>query len=116
MNDKQNFLEYPDEIIIKLNQSINNLKNNSNSIKNKINLSFNKRIENIINSTILIIHGFNNFNLEYIIHKINKDYIFNKYILSKIDFLNRFFNSSLKYTNNINENINSNNGILNIEN
>ena len=116
LNDKQNFLEYPDEIILKLNQSINNLKNNSNSIKNKINLSFNTRIENIINSTILIIHGFNNFNLEYIIHKINKDYIFNKYILSKIDFLNRFFNSSLKYTNNKIENMNSNNGILNIEN
>ena len=95
LKDKNYFLEYPEEIILKLNQSLNNLKSNSDIIKNKINLSFNTRLKNIISSTKLFITNINKFNLEYIKLNINKDSIYEKYFNTKYNFLKDFFDSIL---------------------
>ena len=94
-NETQYFLEYPDEIILKLNQSNDILKTNVQVIKNKINLSLNERLKNIITSTKQFINYINKFNLDYIIHKIFKEDIFNEYFIHKIGFLNNFFNKIL---------------------
>ena len=48
LKDKSDFLEYPEEIIFKLNQSKNNIQINILSVKNKINTSLNQRIKYII--------------------------------------------------------------------
>ena len=87
------FLEYPDEIILKLNQSENNLRTNNENIKNKINLSLNNRLKNIISSTKLFINFTHQFNLKYIMNSINKENIFDKYFLSKTTLIKSFFNS-----------------------
>ena len=87
------FLEYPDEIILKLNQSENNLRTNNEIIKNKINLSLNNRLKNIISSTKLFINFTHQFNLKYIMNSINKENIFDKYFLSKTNLIKSFFNS-----------------------
>ena len=116
LNNSNLFLEYPDEIILKLNQSVNKLKSNNEMIKNKINLSLNKRLNNIISSTIIFINDINKFNLEYIIKKIKKENIFNKYFIHKTNLLNHFFNSSNNLIKNSNKNENKNKSLLNEEN
>ena len=103
LEKKKFFLEYPEEILLKLNQSVNNLKLNNQIIKNKINLSFNNKIKNVIFSTKSFINDLNDFNLNYIIHKINKDDIFGYYSTQKINFLKSFFNSFRPNLNNIKE-------------
>ena len=95
--DKEDFLEYPGEIIFKLNQSTNNIETFITNIKNKINLYFRQRIKNIIKSTKLFINNFNKFHFDYIISRISKEDIFNDYFNHKYDFLNILFNLSVFY-------------------
>ena len=116
LNEKKNFLEYPDEIILKLNQSTNNLKSNIESVKNKINLSLIERLKNIINSTSLFVDNINSFNLDYIISKLSTDNIFYEYYIHKVGFLNNFFKSNLKSKNEGNKSGYLNISILNEEN
>ena len=99
MKDKEFFLEYPEEILLKINQSVNNLKINKEIIKNKINLSFDKRINDIISSIKNFIYINNKNNLEYIKNKINNEDVFEEYFNYKINMINEFFDS---LNNNIN--------------
>ena len=96
MIEKNDFLEYPDEIILKLNQSAKKIKSNIDIIKNKINLSLMERIKNILKSTKLFIDNNNKFNFEYIFNKINREDIYNAYISHKFNFLNNSYNSISK--------------------
>ena len=117
LKNKELFLEYPDEIIIKLNQSLNGLKSNNRFIKEKINLSLQNKLKNIISSIKLFINDINKFNLEYIMNSINKENIFDKYILHKSNFIKDFFNSVYNYEQDSISNINnSDKFILNEEN
>ena len=108
LKSKKFFLEYPDEIIFKLNHSVKDIKSNSEIIKNVINLSFTHRLNNIISSTKIFIANINKFNLEYILHKINFDDIYNNFSSYKIDLIKTFFNSSLKNVDGIKETNDSN--------
>ena len=116
LKDNQFFLEYPDEILFKLNQSTNYLKSNNEVIKSEINLSFNNKIENIIFFTNLFIDNINKFNLEYILNKIDKEYIFDKYITQKFDLINNFFNSIQNEIYRIEQNSFLNESLLNEDN
>ena len=97
--DKSDFLEYPDEIILKLNQSSYNLKLNVEIIKNKINYSLNKKLKTIIESTKMFLKDINIFNFEYIIQKVNKEDIFQEYSNNRFNFLHQFLNSILSEIN-----------------
>ena len=108
--DKKDFLEYPDEIILKLNQSSKNLITNVEIIKNKINSALNDKIRNIIQSSKLFLNDINIFNFQYIFHKVNKEDIFNEYSNNRFNFLQNFSNSLLSKINN--ETININEKIL----
>ena len=103
-SDRKDFLEYPEEIIFKLNQSTNIIKTNIETIKNIINLPFNERIKNIIKSTKLFINNFNQFNFDYIINRISKEDIFNDYYNHKYNFLNDFFTELLNSIDNKEDN------------
>ena len=99
LENKQFYLEYPEEILLKLNQTLNNLHLNTKVIKNKINIYFDNQIKNVISSTKLFINDINDFNLNYILHKINKDDIFDRYYSYKINLLKSFFSSLEAYLN-----------------
>ena len=117
LKNKELFLEYPDEIVLKINQSLMNLKLNNEFLKNKINLSLTNKLKNIISSIKLFINNINQFNLEYILNSINKENIFDKYILNKTNSINNFFNSVYNYIQAYNSNqISNNKFILNAEN
>ena len=77
------------------------MKSYSYIVKNKINLFYNNRLQNIILSTRLFINNINKFNYEYIKQRINKDNIFEKYTFHKLNFITSFFDT---FSNNINEN------------
>ena len=115
LKENQLFLEYPDEIIFKINQSVELLKDNNKIIKNKINFTFLERLKNVFSSTKIFINNINPFNLDYIISKIKTDDIFSKYFNNKLYLIKSFFNSSLNYTDD-NYNNNINRTILNEEN
>ena len=116
LENRQFYLEYPDEILLKLNQSIINLNSNTQIIKNKINLAFSNRINYIVSSTKLFFNDFNEFNLNYIMNKVNTEDIFNNYSFYKINILQTFFNSCSLYLNNTIEIEKQNELFLNQEN
>ena len=116
LENRQFYLEYPDEILLKLNQSIINLNSNTQIIKNKINLAFSNRINYIVSSTKLFFNDFNEFNLDYIMNKVNTEDIFNNYSFFKINILQTFFNSCSLYLNNTIEIEKQNELFLNQEN
>ena len=116
LKENQYFLEYPDELILTLNESKKHLNSNREIVKNKINLYFNERLRNIISSTQLFINNINDFNFQYIIYKINDKNIFEKYILHIYEILNTSFNFSKinnYLNNNEKENYNFNGSYLN---
>ena len=115
LKDKSDFLEYPEEIIFKLNQSKNNIQTNILSVKNKINTSLNQRIKYIIKSTNFFIKNIIEFHFEYIISRITKETIFSDYFNHKFDFLNNSFTNLLNSID-IEEKGNSDNIFLNNEN
>ena len=84
------FLEYPNEIIYKINQFRNELDGNIYKIKEKINNIYLKRIQNIINSTNIFIQNLLESNYKYILIYINKN-IPNEYLSSKFDFISNNF-------------------------
>ena len=84
------FLEYPNEIIYKINQFRNELDGNIYKIKEKINNIYLKRIQNIINSTNIFIQNLLESNYRYILIHINKN-IPNEYLSSKFDFISNNF-------------------------
>ena len=103
LNNNKFYLEYPDEVILKINQSINNLKSNNKKIKNKINLSFNNRLKNIISSTEMFISDNHKFNFEYIINNIKREKIFDKYFIYKTNHIKNFFKKEINSNQNSND-------------
>ena len=111
--NKTEFLEYPYEIIIKCNQILDELKNNSEYIKKEINYFYNEKIKNIIKETNQFISNLNSNNYLYIVSHLNNSYIFEDYIKSRLKYLNNTFK---KYNNKLLSNAlysNNNNTILN---
>ena len=110
--NKTDFLEYPEEIIFKLNQSSDNIRKNIDIIKQKINSSLIERIKHIKQSTNIFMNNFNKFHFDYIISRISKEDIFKDYFNHKFDYLNDFFNTLLNSIIN-QENNNFNNPFFN---
>ena len=110
--DLKQFLEYPKEMIYKIKQFNEELLQNSDNIKNIIDLIFKKRINNIIKSTNNYINNNNKFNFEYIILNINSKSIFEEYFQDKYNKLkitfDEFFIDSNNYYNITNNNSNIN--------
>ena len=93
LQDYKNFLEYPEEIKYKIDQFLEELKNNTNLIKDKINLLYKNKILSVIKETNIFIENMNKFNLNYIISHINIFSIIEKYFKSKCNILNEIFYS-----------------------
>ena len=104
LNDNKDFLEYPEEIKYKIKQFLYELKNNSNFIKDKINLSFKSKVLSIINSTNIFIGNNIKFNLEYIITHINNHNINKNYFDSKTGVLKDIFYNYIRELNKISDN------------
>ena len=104
LNDHKDFLEYPEEIKYKIKQFLYELKNNSNFIKDKINLSFKSKVLSIINSTNIFIGNNIKFNLEYIITHINNHNINKNYFDSKTGVLKDIFYNYIRELNKISDN------------
>ena len=104
LNDHKDFLEYPDEIKYKIKQFLYEIKNNSNYIKDKINLSFKSKVLRIINSTNIFIGNNIKFNFEYIIIHINNHDINKNYFDSKTAVLKNIFYNYITELNKISDN------------
>ena len=89
--DIKQFLEYPKEMIYKIKQFNKELLENSDNIKNIVDLIFKKRINNIVKSTNNYINNNNKFNFEYIILNINSKSILEEYYLVKYNKLKNTF-------------------------
>ena len=98
--DSNDFLEYPEEIIFKIEEISEILKENNEMIKNKINYTYIKKILNIIGSTKLFINNINDFNFQYIMKHININNIIQRYYLYKHNLIKSYFNS---FSNKLNE-------------
>ena len=90
LKDHDKFLEFPEEIILKINQFMNELNITLKSIKNNINIAYRKKITNVIRSTNQFIEKFHENNFKFIEQNINK---------SKMNYL--YFNNRYNYINNL---------------
>ena len=119
LKDYNQFLEYPEEIIYKINQFLDELIDNSDKIKDLVNLIFKKRINNIIFSTNTYISNFIEFHFKYIITNINSQYIIREYYFNKYKKIKLSFEECLNKFNNISKEKfidDENNNFLNLEN
>jgi len=98
--DSKDFLEYPEEIIFKIEEISEILKENNEMIKNKINYIYKKKILNIFGSTKIFINNINDFNFQYIMNHININNIIQRYYIFKHNQIKAYFNS---YSNKLNE-------------
>ena len=92
----EKFLEYPEEIIYKINQFYNEAEFNINNIKSVINIIHTNRIKYIIKSTNIVIKDFIKHHVNYIKTNINFTYIVDKYYLSKYAELDNLYNNCIK--------------------
>ena len=89
-------MEYPEEIIYKINQFYEEALFNINNIKTVVNYIYQKRIKYIIKSTNIYINNFIKNNINYIKVNINSSYIFDQYYLSKFLELDNLYNDCNK--------------------
>ena len=116
-NDNIKFLEYPEEIVYKINQFLNEIIYNSDSIKDNINFIYKSKVANIIKSTNNYIENYINFDYNYILSKINANNIIDKYYYSKYKTINKTFTIFLNNLKSIKDNkINDDNLYLNQDN
>ena len=87
----EKFIEYPEEIIFKINQFQKELIYNSGKIIKSMNYFFIKRMKNIINSTNIFITNFLNQDLKYILVNINSTYAIEKYWINICREINTVF-------------------------
>jgi hypothetical protein len=92
LKNKSEFLEYPKEIISKINTMSEQIIKQKDLIKKKINLLYKTKILQIINIHNKFICDFNTYNFLYIYNTINSSYIMDNYTLAKIDYINTTFN------------------------
>ena len=102
----KNFLEYPEEIVYKINQYYDEALFNIDNIKSIINYIYKKRIKYIIQSTNIYINNFIKQHIKYIKVNINSSYIFDEYYISKYSELDNLYNNCIFINNNNNLNDN----------
>ena len=90
------FVEYPEEIIFKINQYLNELTNNLDFTKNLVNCIYQKRLYNIKNTRIAYISNFLKMHFNYMKANINSSYIFEEYYLPVYNELNITFTSCME--------------------
>ena len=95
----KNFLEYPEEIVYKIEQFYDEAKFNIDNIKSVINYIYKGRINYIIKSTNIFIDNFLKNNIDYIKININSSYIINKYYLKKCIELDELYNNCINKKN-----------------
>ena len=97
MNNSQ-FIEYPEEILFKINQFQKELIFNSENMIKKTYSLYKNRISNLINSTNLYILNILNQNYQYILTNINSSIVIEKYYQIKKDEISSTFH---EFINNI---------------
>jgi len=128
LKDHDKFIEFPEEIIFKINQFMNELNITLKSIKNNINTIYRNKITNVIQSTNQFIENFHENNFKYIEQNINKSSMIYLYITPRYNYINTLFkNCKTIYKSSINDSykeskqnsylkINNNDFILNDDN
>ena len=91
LKDHNEFLEFPEEIIFKINQFMNELNITLKSIKNNINYIYRNKITNAIESTNQFIENFHEKNFKYIEQNINKNKMLYLYINPRYNYINNLF-------------------------
>ena len=92
LKNKSEFLEYPKEILPKMNEISNQLVNNKQIIKDNLNSLYKSKILQVINLHNKFINGFNSYNIKYIFSTINISYIMDNYTNAKFSYINETFN------------------------
>ena len=93
------FLEYPEEIVYKIEQFYNESKFNIDNIKSVINNIYKNRINYIIKTTNIFINNFLRNHINYIKININSSCIINKYYATKCIELDNLYNNCIYKTN-----------------
>ena len=96
LKNNSKFLEYPEEIIYKINQFYKELQQISQKIKNIISSNLQRKILDIKYSTNKYIYNIIKSNLNYILINMDKENEIEEYYLNRYDKLNYTFN---KYIN-----------------
>ena len=104
----ENFIEYPEEIIFKINQFQKELIYNSGNIIKSMNYLFIKRIENIINSTNIFINNLLIQDLKYILVNINSTNAIGKYWINTYNEINTVFDTLFNNSESIMKNLSFN--------
>ena len=91
LKDNDKFLEFPEEIIFKINQFMNELNIILKSIKNNINIVYRNKITNAIKSTNKLIENFHENNFKYIEQNINKSNMYTSYISPRYNCIKSLF-------------------------
>ena len=89
------FLEYPEEILYKIEQFYNEAKFNVENIKSVINNIYKSRINYIIKSTNIFINNFLKNHINYVKININSSCIIYKYYLTKFIELDNLYNNCI---------------------
>ena len=94
-----NFLEYPEEIVYKINQFYNEAIFNLDNIKSIVNEIYDKRIKYIIKSTNIYINNFINKSINFIKVNINSSFIVDNFYLTKYEELDDLYNKCISKNN-----------------
>jgi len=105
LQNYSSFLEYPEEIVYKINQFLKELIYNCKNLKNIIEINLQDRIENIVQSTNKYIFNFLKNHFEYIFSKINSNNIMSKYYLPLHYKLQETYNNCINNLQNSSKNI-----------
>ena len=95
----ENFIEYPEEIIFKINQFQKELIYNSGKIIKNMNYLFIKRMKNIVNSSNIFITNFLNQDFKYILVNINYTFAIEKYWINIYNEINTVFGNCFNFHN-----------------
>ena len=91
LNDYDKFLEFPEEIIFKINHFMDELNITLKSIKNNINIVYRNKITNAIKSTNQFIENLHENNFKFIEQNINKSKMYYSYINPRYNYINTLY-------------------------
>ena len=101
--DYEKFLEYPNEIIFKIKQFFDELKDNCDNIKKMINNIYKRKIFNIIKSTNKFVSNYIQEHFNFIISNINSNIIMKEYSTFKYSELNITFTKCINLINSLSD-------------
>ena len=84
-------MEYPDEIIYKINQFYREAKFNIENIKTVVNNIYKNRTKYLMKSTNFFINNFLKQHIDFIKSNINYSFIMNEYYLTKYNELDNLY-------------------------